>query len=93
VKQKRNPYRHIIFVCTDDNCAEAKSKKLRDELRELIKDRALDEDIRCARTGCLGKCCDGPNVVVTPGDRWFTGVKPKDAEDLLDAVLRGNTED
>ncbi|MBX7255908.1 MAG: DUF1572 family protein [Candidatus Hydrogenedentes bacterium] len=89
MKSKQNPYRHLILVCTGDSCADKKAKKLRDEIRELLEERGLDDEVRCSRTDCLGKCGDGPNVVVSPGDRWFKGVKPKDAKELLDAVLHG----
>lgn len=92
MKRKQNPYRHLILVCTDDSCAEKKSKKLRDAVRDLVKERGLDEEIRCSRTGCLGACCDGPNVVVVPDGLWYAGVRPKDAAALLDNVLRGTEE-
>jgi sirohydrochlorin cobaltochelatase len=77
------PLKKHVLVCTNADCADRGSPSLVDELRRLIKEVGLDRDIRVTRTGCMGRCGEGPTVVVYPDGIWYRGVKREDAEALL----------
>jgi sirohydrochlorin cobaltochelatase len=77
------PLRKHVLVCTNADCADRGSLALVDELRRLLKEAGLDRDIRVTRTGCMGRCGEGPTLVVYPDGIWYRGVKREDAEHLL----------
>jgi sirohydrochlorin ferrochelatase/(2Fe-2S) ferredoxin len=77
------PLRKHVLVCTNADCADRGSLSLVDELRRLLKEVGLERDIRVTRTGCMGRCGEGPTVVVYPDGIWYRGVKKEDAEALL----------
>jgi NADP-reducing hydrogenase subunit HndC len=85
MNDQKLPYKRIIFVCCGDACREAKSKKLMTRVKKEIKARGANDRVRCVSTGCLRLCGDGANAVVVPNGRWFTDLRPKDAEALLES--------
>lgn len=77
----------IIGVCSGGACLNKKAKKLRKRLRELIETEGLSNAYRVKKCGCLGCCSDGPVVRVKPGKQRFTGAKPKQAAEILAAIV------
>lgn len=84
----RAPFRRYLFVCEnrrDDgaSCAARGSERLRELLKERVKDRGLAPRVRVSRSGCLDTCAAGPNVILMPDGVWFRGI----AENDLDAIV------
>ena len=75
-----------LYVCTGGGCKDKNAKKLRAKLKELIKERGLDDRIKVKKSECMGDCGKGPIVKLKPGKRTFMNVKPKKAAALLDEV-------
>lgn len=91
-------YQRMLFVCLNDrgedhpkgSCARAGGDELLDRLRAGLHERGLKKVARAVGTRCLGQCSHGPVVCVHPEDVWYGGVRPDDAEALIDGhVLRG----
>jgi sirohydrochlorin cobaltochelatase len=82
--------RKHVLVCGNVDCAEKGSLALLQELRRLIKQSALADDVRVTRTGCMGRCGEGPTVVVYPDGIWYRGVAPADAASLVEDHLVGD---
>jgi (2Fe-2S) ferredoxin len=79
-----------VLVCGNVDCAERGSLSLIDELRRLIKQAGIAADVRVTRTGCMGRCGEGPTLVVYPDGVWYRGVDAKDAASLVDDHLVGD---
>jgi (2Fe-2S) ferredoxin len=72
----------VVLVCT-----QCKNKKILKAVRDEVKDRGLRKRVRVLKTGCLGACDDGPNVLVSNGKTvLFSGVSPSDAPTLVSAA-------
>ncbi|HOK08236.1 MAG TPA: (2Fe-2S) ferredoxin domain-containing protein [Candidatus Hydrogenedens sp.] len=89
------PYKKTIFVCTnkkDDNtkpcCGVHKSDEFVVKLKQSIRDKNLKDVIRVSRTGCLGQCEHGPNIMVYPEGIWYSYVKEEDIPFLLDEIMK-----
>lgn len=91
-------YQHHIFICTNaredgDCCAKRGSLDILKALKKELRDRNLDHDggIMANKSGCFGRCSEGPNVVVYPGGSWHQIKTPEDAVHLIDALQMGKT--
>jgi len=83
------PLKKHVLVCTNADCADRGSVALVDELRRLLKSAGVDREVRVTRTSCMGRCGEGPTVVVYPDGIWYRGVTSADAEALVgDHLLR-----
>lgn len=82
--------RKHVLVCGNVDCAERGSLSLIDELRRLLKQAGIAADVRVTRTGCMGRCGEGPTVVVYPDGVWYRGVEPTDAASLVGDHLVGD---
>lgn len=91
---KRSGYKKHIHVCGGTGCHAAHSKSLDVNLKEIIHDKGLSEEVRVVTTGCFGFCEKGPIVQVLPDNTFYTEVKPTDAREIIDEhIVKGNKVD
>ncbi|MGI6458932.1 MAG: (2Fe-2S) ferredoxin domain-containing protein [Candidatus Hydrogenedentales bacterium] len=76
----------VLYVCAGGGCEYKNSHKIRARLKELVKERGLEDRIRVRKSECMGMCGRGPIVKLTLGNLIFMRVKPKKAEAILDAA-------
>ncbi len=79
-----------VLVCGNADCADRGSVALLSSLRRLVKRAGRSRDIRVTRTHCMGRCGEGPTVVVYPDGIWYRGMTPGDAAALLHDHLLGD---
>lgn len=94
MRKRPLPRPKIVFVCT--NCREEAANRpscgprgginLREQLKELVKQRRLRSKIRVSQSGCMDRCEDGPNIMVFPDNVWYSNVLPEDLEAILDEI-------
>ncbi|TGJ99470.1 ferredoxin [Leptospira semungkisensis] len=82
----RNLKKHI-FVCENIDCASKGSSALVARMRSILKSKGRHLDFRISRSSCMGRCGEGPAVVVYPDGVWYQRVSPDDAEDLVSEHL------
>lgn len=87
--KKESPYISHIFVCTNDrggerkSCADNNSEQVRSKLKEAINDLGWKGKIRISKSGCMGLCAKGSNVMIYPQKIWFSEVFPEDVDEIL----------
>ncbi len=79
-----------IMVCGGSGCHSAKSGELIKELRKLIKDEKLEDEVEVVQTGCFGLCTKGPIVLVQPEDTFYSKVQVEDAHDIISMHIKEN---
>lgn len=84
-------YRAHILVCTGTGCAASHSNNLAEEFEAQLASAGLTDEVRVVRTGCLGLCAKGPNVVVYPEGTYYTHVKSNEdvAEIVREHIVKG----
>jgi (2Fe-2S) ferredoxin len=82
-------YAKHVFVCTfgpwckRDGDTDAIVKRLKRGLAAA----GLTGRVRINKAGCFNQCGHGPMVVIYPQDRWYAGVTPDDADELVSQEL------
>ena len=90
MEKKASPYKRFVCVCTntrDQGQACANPGRRGDAIWAALKAGAakagLKGKVRVTRSGCLGLCEHGPNVLVYPEGEWYSGVKTGDVAEIL----------
>ncbi len=69
-----------ILICQQRTCRKQGSAKV---MAAFQTDN--NPDIVVTGCGCLGKCGNGPNVLVLPAETWYERVRPSDIPAILAA--------
>jgi (2Fe-2S) ferredoxin len=59
---------------------------VRSALKKEINQRGWRGKVRVSKSGCMGLCQDGPNVIIYPQKIWFSGVSPDDLRQLISCI-------
>lgn len=79
-----------LMVCGGNSCHFSDSDAIICNLRDELEARGLSESVQVILTGCYGFCDKGPVVKVLPGNTFYVGVKPEDAQEIIDEhVVKG----
>jgi (2Fe-2S) ferredoxin len=73
----RHPYQKLFLVCTGERCnnpdrGDERGEIIRDELKAHNKSLGRKATIRVCAVSCLDLCEHGPNMVVEPGETWYS---------------------
>ncbi|MFQ5849814.1 MAG: ferredoxin [Candidatus Binatia bacterium] len=91
--KRRQPYIRQIFMCINNrhgespSCGYSGSETIIEELRSVVKERNFKGKIHVAKSGCLGLCAFGPNLMIWPEGIWYMKVTKEDIPKIIDAYL------
>jgi len=81
---------HVFFCCNqraapDTSCNNHDASALQTYAKEQLRALGLDGAgrIRINKAGCLGRCDDGPVLVVYPEGIWYTYVDRDDIDEII----------
>lgn len=86
-----------VFFCTnqrdngDSCCNDFQAAKLRGYVKDKVKQLNLnnaENRIRINSAGCLGRCDDGPVIVVYPEGIWYQYVDQEDLDEIIEKHLK-----
>lgn len=85
----RYPRETLFLVCTGERCNNDKRGKdrgeeIRAELKDLNKKLGRKETVRICAVSCLDLCDYGPNIVVEPEHRVYSGLDRESARKVYD---------
>lgn len=79
--------RHIaVKVCLGSSCYLRGGREILEALTTFISENKLEKVVELSGTLCEGRCSKGP--VVSIGSQLHSGVKPRDAVELLKSQLQ-----
>jgi (2Fe-2S) ferredoxin len=90
-------YDKHVFFCTNQRapgegcCNNFDAGKMRDYVKDRVKTLGLSTDelpIRINSAGCLGRCDEGPVMVVYPEGVWYTYVDVSDLDEIIEEHLK-----
>ncbi|GAB4223834.1 MAG: NAD(P)H-dependent oxidoreductase subunit E [Gammaproteobacteria bacterium] len=90
-------YKKHLFFCVNQRkpgkkcCAQADAEAMRDYVKQRLKKLGLvgDSGIRVNTAGCLGRCAEGPILVIYPEGVWYTYHNKVDLDEIIEQhILR-----
>ena len=89
------PFANAIFVCTNKRpdghpkpcCADRGGRELRDELKNMVREKGLESKLRVFQSGCLGGCERGVMAVKYPAGELMMDLKQEDLQKILDEAI------
>ncbi len=86
-----------VFFCTNQRapgegcCNDFGAQKMRDYVKDKVKALRLSTETRRIRinsAGCMGRCENGPVLVVYPDSVWYTYVDESDLDEIITEHLQ-----
>jgi len=70
------------------SCGGVGSAEVMDIIRAEVFKAGLEKEVLITGTGCIGICNRGPNVVVYPEGKWYTGVTAEMAKQIVEEHVK-----
>lgn len=87
-------YNKHMFLCTNKKQDGSGCGSIAPDVAfNFVKDYLLSKDMwgqgkyRVSKSGCLGRCADGPVCVIYPDGIWYTYVDEADLKQIIDEHL------
>lgn len=92
-------YEKHIFVCENIregenarvSCGKHNAKKIREYLKQKIKEVAPNRKIRVNMSGCLDRCEQGPVQISYPEGEWFSLRSENDVDLFVKSYIQENS--
>ncbi|HOP08113.1 MAG TPA: NADH-ubiquinone oxidoreductase-F iron-sulfur binding region domain-containing protein [candidate division Zixibacteria bacterium] len=85
-----NKHPRTVLICCGPGCLANGAKKISDEFHKVIKDKKIKgfsvEALK--ETGCHGFCEQGPLVIIEPDGVFYTKVKVRDVEEIIETSIK-----
>lgn len=91
MKSSKNQYRKQIFICCNEKedgsgCGTIGGGILREDLKKMVREKGLNQEIRVVKSGCLNYCQEGIAAVIYPEGKTLTGINLMDTEKLFNQL-------
>ena len=80
-------FRADVLVCGCPDCVEAGAQETLFSLKEEVRHRGLEDEVRVIETGSRGFCATGPIVIIEPEGILYIRVKAPDVPELVEEML------
>ncbi len=88
-------YSRHLFFCTNDRedgsacCQRFNARQMQKYVKNRCKELGIHNEgqVRINSAGCLGRCNEGPVIVIYPEGIWYTYVDEEDLDDIIEQHL------
>ncbi|MCU7837513.1 MAG: NAD(P)H-dependent oxidoreductase subunit E [gamma proteobacterium symbiont of Taylorina sp.] len=88
-------YSKHVFFCTNDRqdgqpcCQRFNTRAMRKYVKDKCKKLGIHDagKIRINSAGCMGRCNEGPIIVIYPDGIWYTFVDEEDLDEIVEQHL------
>jgi len=89
-------YQKHLFICINQKdagrkcCAMAEPGQYFTYLKQKLKAEGLHgpNKVRVTRSGCLGRCSEGPSIVIYPDGIWYHYKNQADIDEIIEKHLK-----
>jgi (2Fe-2S) ferredoxin len=87
-------YKRYIFVCTNEraaehprgSCAARGANEVLDALKNELRAKNLNLEIRANKCGCMDICESGPNLLISPDNKWYHQVSVDQVKGIVEEL-------
>ncbi len=80
-------YKKHVLICGGTGCLSSKSAQIADNIKEILKEKGMEEEVQVVLTGCFGFCEKGPIVKIMPENTFYVEVRPEHAAKIVEEDL------
>jgi NADH-quinone oxidoreductase subunit F/NADP-reducing hydrogenase subunit HndC len=81
-----------VLCCGGTGCSSSGSKDIIPAMREKLKERGMENEVKVVETGCHGLCELGPLVIIYPEGVFYIKVKLSDVDEIVEThLMKGRT--
>ena len=73
----------VIYVCVGSKCSKRGGKEMCKELKHLLKQEELRDEVEIVKTECTDRCKFAPVLSVQPVNVWLKEYSEKDAPKII----------
>lgn len=77
-------FRANVMLCAGTGCVASGTMKIRNALKEELRKKGLEEEIRIVLTGCNGYCAQGPVMSVYPDEIFYQALTVEEIPKLVE---------
>jgi NADH:ubiquinone oxidoreductase subunit F (NADH-binding)/(2Fe-2S) ferredoxin/NAD-dependent dihydropyrimidine dehydrogenase PreA subunit len=82
-------YKKRVLVCGGTGCLSSKSDDIVKNLKKILIEKNIVEEVEVVKTGCFGFCEKGPIVKIIPENTFYIEVQPEHAREIVEVDLIG----
>ncbi|MDD6160553.1 MAG: NADH-quinone oxidoreductase subunit NuoF [Oscillospiraceae bacterium] len=79
--------RSHVMVCSGTGCSSTNSAAVLTAFEREIKKHKLQDEVKVVKTGCLGLCNQGPNVMIFPEGACYAHVTEENVTEIVEEHL------
>lgn len=80
-------YKKHVLICGGTGCLSSKSGKIAENIKEILKEKGMEDEVQVVLTGCFGFCEKGPIVKIMPDNTFYVEVRPEHAAKIVEEDL------
>lgn len=91
------PQATLALICCNQKingkkcCAIAEAEAMHAYMRQVLLEKQdripAGRRIKAVKTGCLGECATGPNILISPDNVWYTYHSKADIDEIVESHL------
>ncbi|OPX88750.1 MAG: NADP-reducing hydrogenase subunit HndC [Pelotomaculum sp. PtaB.Bin104] len=80
-----------IMMCGGAGCISSKCTDVVDAMKAALAKNGIADQVQIILTGCMGPCDMGPVAIVYPDGTFYSNLKPKNADAIVEEhIMKGN---
>ena len=80
-------YKKHVLICGGTGCLSSKSAQIAGNIKEILKEKGMEDEVQVVLTGCFGFCEKGPIVKIMPENTFYVEVRPEHAARIVEEDL------
>lgn len=81
---------HCLLFCNGGSCIKNGAEQLTKEVRAYLRIEGLYHSTHTIKTLCMGRCADGPNMIVLPDTTWYKEMTTEKAIEVVEQHIKKN---
>jgi sirohydrochlorin cobaltochelatase len=84
------PLKRHVLVCSNADCADRGGLLVLDAMRRAVRRAGVQREVRVTKTSCMGRCGEGPALVIYPDGVWYRSVQANDVIEIVHEHIVGD---